>query len=683
MPSRRKTSELATLADRLIVRHLRVSLAEPRTRQNVQRRCTPEPLLERRVRCIAIVGAGASSTLFARGEKLATELEQEFMSEYEDRRAELFRLQRVYGLDPDHFETRLAAISRTPEGAQRVRQLIASRYNYRHPTILAYELLAHLLKHRFLDAIITFNFDEILDQSLDDELGAAEYRRLVSDRDCTNVVSDPDADDYLPIYIKLHGTAAEPESLRFTRESYYELPRKLTEVVEGLVNGQHCVIANVGSGMAGFDLHRLLRIPEQLEIYDLSKVPLDTEVCDAISAERCEPKGDSLFPQEERVGANFGLLTEEEPLSSGRRDCDGWMKSLVDEITRRSGASADPKRLAHVVRFRSVDRHEALADVMGAEASLSRWTIDPEKHRNDYVDYLRRRTIIELAFSGAKARGLAQVSWLAVDRCGEYYDRYRSEAIAAGEKVLSWRDLRSAAGLAENGWLPDVVEAQPDLCARDAGDTYDNGLWKLREFVPKALAAQVVNQIGNSNTQAARLTRALKELQAGSEIEIHSTDDHVCAKTFDAPLVLSTVTALRVFTMELFTDSRPEDQIYISCETGEWLLEDHEMMELLARHEKIEVITAFELKKGELKTTYGDDGLTLKSINPWRHNRHMTIVCRGNTPMRAVYFARRLRTPLITPVYLGRPDDAARVMKTFELMRHEIEEEQGLAVVSA
>ncbi len=504
----------------------------------------------------------------------------------------------------------------------------------------------------------------------------------MSDRDCSNVVTDPDSDEYLPIYIKLHGTAAEPESLRFTRESYYELPRKITAVVEGLVNGQRCVIVNVGSGMAGFDLHRLLRIPEQLEVFDLSKVPLDAEVRNAITAERCEPKGDSLFPNEKREAAIFGLLTEEETSASARPGCDGWMKSLVEEIARRSGDSVDPKRLAHVVRFRSVDRHEALADVLGAEASLSRWTIDPAKHRSDYVDYLRRRTIIELAFSGAKARGLAQVSWLAVDRCGEYYDRYRSEAVAAGKKPVSWRDLRSAAGLAENDWLPDVVEAQAGLCAPDAGGTYDDGLWRLREFIPKALADQVVNQIGHSNTQAVRLTRALKELQAGSEIEIHSTDDHVCAKTFDAPLVLSTVTALRVFTMELFRDTRPEDRVYISCETGEWLLEDEEMVELLSRHENIEVITAFEFKSEELKSTYGDEGLTLRSINPWRHNRHMTIVCRGDTPMRAVYFARRLRTPLITPVYLGRPEDAARVMRTFELMRHEIEEEQGLAVVS-
>lgn len=49
----------------------------------------------------------------------------------------------------------------------------------------------------------------------------------------------------------------------------------------------------------------------------------------------------------------------------------------------------------------------------------------------------------------------------------------------------------------------------------------------------------------------------------------------------------------------------------------------------------------------------------------------MTVVCSGSAPSRAVYFARRLRSPLITPVYLEKPRDALRVKRTFDLMRLE------------
>jgi hypothetical protein len=668
--------ELDRLADRLIVRHLRVSLPEYESRRELQRDYAHEPLLTLRTRCVAVVGAGASAALFERGKALAASLEKQFASSPDEdaaRRAELFRLQRVYGLDPRDFETRLAALSRTPEVAQQVQMAIKQRYAYRHPTVLAYELLAHMLKHRFIDAIINFNFDELLDQSLDDELGHDEYRRLVSDRDCVSVVSDPDDGHYLPLYIKLHGTATEPESLRFTRDAYYKLPRGLLSEVEALFDSEHCTILNVGSAMTGFDLHRLLRIPEQLEIYDLSKYPLSAEVCDAITAERTHPPKDSLRSDEKRCRPHFGLPATGLPRRRAMK-CDGWLRRLMREIEQRSGSQADLRRLASLVRFRSVNRHEAVADVLGPRQPLSRWTRSPTRYRKDYVEHLRRRTILELALSGAKARGLAQVSWLAIDRCGMYYDLYRREARAAGVKPLRWNALRAAAGLDENKGFPDVVESHRRLCAKGARATLVNGRWSLREFKPKKLARQVVNELGLSDKNAVRnLEHALRELQTDSEVEIQPTDDRVCSKTFDAPLTLPTVTSLDIYTKRMFDDLDKDDEVYISCETGEWLLKNSGMAKLLQRQRKVVVITAFEFKMKELKRKFRGR-LRVETMDPWRHNRHMTIVCRRRQPWRAVYFARILRTPLITPVYLDSPADAVRVKGAFDLMLKQIAE---------
>lgn len=672
---RSKSSDLAELADQLIIRHLRVSIPAWNVRQELQRGQRLEPLLERKLRCVAVVGAGASETLFARGAALADELEEQFSSPNDkDRKAELFRLQRLYKLDPQDFETRLAALSRAPEVTQHVRQTIAERYGYRHPTILGYELLAHLLKHRFLDAIINFNFDELLDQSLDDELGPDGYRRLVSDRDCANVVRNPDDPDYLPLYIKLHGTAAEPDSLRFTREAYYALPRSMTDVVETLFDSGRCVIVNVGFGMTGLDLHRLLRVPQELKIYDLSPKSLSKDVCRDIASERSKPLDDSLRVHEVRPEPSFALLGDELSPRSPQMSCDDWMRRLVREIEQRSGKRAMPDRLAALVRFRSVDRHEAIADVLGPEAALSSWTQEPEGHRDDYVEYLKRRTIVELALSGAKARGLAQLSWLATDRCGTYYELYRREAQKTPVKPSSWNVVRSAAGLDENEWLPDVVESQPDLCGQKAGPTFDKGEWALREFVPRTLAAHVVNQIGNSHaTTKGHLAKALTNLQRGSEVEIQPTEDRVCSKAFDSPLTLPTVTSLDIFTKWLFNGLKPADEVYISCETGEWLIENEAMRDLLSKQDHVDVITAFYFKCKDLDDTYHGK-LKINTLNPWRHNRHMTIVCQGSSPSRAVYFARRLRAPLITPVYLDSARDAARLKHTFDLMRQEIDE---------
>lgn len=662
---------LEQLADRLITRHLRVSVPDPVTRNEIQRRRAPEPLLDR-VRCIAVVGASASSPLLKRGLELAESLE-ESEADNKAREAELFRLERVYGLDPKDFETRLAALSRTPPSAQWVKEQVSEQYQYRHPTILGYELLAHLLKHRFLDAIISFNFDELLDQSLDDELGERGYRRLVSDRDCVDVERDPNSPDYLPLYIKLHGTASEPDSLRLTRDAYFELPQRLTEVVRRVFKSRLAVIVNVGSAMTGFDLHRLLRIPEQVEIYDLSPKSLDVEVRDEIERERLDPKKDWLFGTRKRSKPEVYPLASEAPRRQAMQSCDRWMQQLSKEIEKRSGKYAEPGTLASLVRFRSTDRHEAVATIFGSAEMLDRWTTDPEenqaRYREEYAEYLRERTILELAFSGAKARGLAQLSWLALDRSGTYYDLFR-RAQKVGP-VVPWSTLRDYAGLSENKSLPDVVESDKELCGKQPPPTLsDEGVWALREFHPKSLASLVAVRLGKDQDgrEQRRLARTIKSLQEGSEVEIQATDDQVCAKAFDDPLTLPTLTALRVFTLSLFKDLEPDDEVYISCETGEWLLADSEMRELLARQLKVEVVTAFDFKERKLKNVYGDR-LELEAINPWRHNRHMTVVCSGSEPARAVYFARRLRAPMITPVYLRQARDARRVKRAFDLMR--------------
>jgi hypothetical protein len=662
-----KPDALDTLAGRLIIRNLQVSV--PRhleLRHELQRGLRPEPIFERQMRCIAVVGAGASAPLHRRGAQLAKELE-ELES---DRRAfddELSRLHRVYGLSRDDFETKLAALSRTPQTDQRVREQVSREYADRHPTVLGYELLAHLLKHRFLDAVISFNFDELLDQSLDDELGLSGYRRLISDRDCGDIVHDPDAPDYLPLYVKLHGTAAEPDSLRLTRDAYYRLPQGLMEEVGGLLKSEMTVVLNLGSAMTGFDLHRLPRIPKELEIYDLSFEALSSEVCLDISDERLRAKDDSIFKGERRKKPVFKLLPAEQPRKSKRFGCDQWMEALAGKIEEKSGKNADPKDLFSLVRFRSVDRHIAVARLLGEEQTFGRRDDIPGRDRDsDYLEYLRRRTIVELAFSGAKARGLAQVSWLAVDRSGAYYDLYRRIGRKGGER---WSMLRAAGGMDENDWLPDVVESREDLCGKDPVATRTaDGRWNLRQFDPVALAKHVGAKIGKSGSRDQKILReALQELQDGSEVEIQATDDQICSKAFDDPLTLPTITALRLFTASLFKDLRPEDEVYISCEIGEWLLDDPVTTELLLRQSKVEVVTAFDLKRGDLDEMY-EGRLTHRVINPWRHNRHMTVVCAGSSPSRAVYFARRLRSPLITPVYLEKPRDASRVKQTFDLM---------------
>ncbi len=79
------------------------------------------------------------------------------------------------------------------------------------PPLLVYELMAHLVKHGFIDHVITFNFDELLDVALPNELGDGAFLRIFSGYECVS-----DRDQEKPSLIKIHGTVSSPESMRFT-----------------------------------------------------------------------------------------------------------------------------------------------------------------------------------------------------------------------------------------------------------------------------------------------------------------------------------------------------------------------------------------------------------------------------------------------------------------------------------
>ena len=432
-----RTANMTSLADALIARHLRISVPEGSVRVRLETEREhgyPAELVERRMRCIAVVGAGGSAPLLDRGEELAATLELKYGRDD----VELERLALVNNLSPKDLETRLIALSRTPDAAAEVRDTISKKYNIRHPPVLAYELLAHLLKHRFLDAIISFNFDELLDRSLDDELDASEYANVVFERDCAEIQPDADADDDVPLYIKLHGTASEPASLRFTPDQYYSLPPQIVRTVRRLFTTEDCVIVNVGAGLGSFDFQKLLQIPDRLSIFNLSQTKLRGPVRREIRKERAKlstggddgtrKRKQDVSRTEARVEGIGGRPERDFPwlseCATGTADCNEQLETLVKVLVEKArrlgdakaGQVTQPLDEGPLVQFRATTRHEAVVTLLGSESSQDAGVtgVKPlegaaRAYPTAEIDYLRRRVILELAFAGAKARGSAFV----------------------------------------------------------------------------------------------------------------------------------------------------------------------------------------------------------------------------------------------------------------------------------
>lgn len=137
------------------------------------------------------------------------------------------------------FETYLQLLTRYYETST-VRDHLSKLYDgKRFYPCLFYDIVAHLLKHSFIDAVINFNFDELLDQAIEEEIGKDHFHYIFSDGHCQSI-------DKLtigkkikkPLYIKPHGTISHKSSLRFTKDHYFDVPKGIRTLLEQLLSGQ-------------------------------------------------------------------------------------------------------------------------------------------------------------------------------------------------------------------------------------------------------------------------------------------------------------------------------------------------------------------------------------------------------------------------------------------------------------
>ncbi len=213
---------------------------------------------------VVVVGAGASNDAcnLPTGEHAAKHLTDAFILKARVSRQlivqEIRRITIEYRLDRDDFEAVLLALSKFDQAT--VLDELNSMYSRRHYPSLTYEVLAHWLKHRFIDAIINFNFDELLDQAIDDELGAHGYYRVITDGDCQEDIARwrDERDRFrFPLYIKPHGTASHKSTMRFTRSSYSLLAPELVNLLVNLFDKEVDVIV-LGHAMQSVEFNDIL-----------------------------------------------------------------------------------------------------------------------------------------------------------------------------------------------------------------------------------------------------------------------------------------------------------------------------------------------------------------------------------------------------------------------------------------
>lgn len=163
-----------------------------------------------------------------------------------------------------------------------IRTLIKKLYNYSYGPTLFYQIVAHLFKNGFIDVVINFNFDELLDRTIAEELDEGSYDYIFSDGDCKSL-KELEFDGRLrqPLYIKPHGTVSHKSSLKFTKDDYHELPIDMRKFLEEVIGGtdissnkkiqKRVNLITVGFEMESLEFNEIikLKLPEKSSIFTL------------------------------------------------------------------------------------------------------------------------------------------------------------------------------------------------------------------------------------------------------------------------------------------------------------------------------------------------------------------------------------------------------------------------------
>lgn len=231
---------------------------------------------------IFVIGAGVScdATGFPLGQPMALSLMEKLLDS--EKKKELFEkhiadLGKEYAFDPDDFKTKLFALNKIDSinlVRHVVRELELRKSDYRSE---GYNILTRFLRDRYIDAVIDFNFDELLQISISKEQGTKQIALAVSDKEYEQVLKyyrKELARFHVPVHLKPHGSISREETLRFARKDFYRIEPGVFDIFSKLISDHPVKLVIIGFRMKLLDFTDRIRkiMHPDSEIYVIDKV---------------------------------------------------------------------------------------------------------------------------------------------------------------------------------------------------------------------------------------------------------------------------------------------------------------------------------------------------------------------------------------------------------------------------
>lgn len=368
-----------------------------------------------------------------------------------------------------------------------IKETLQNIYNQGEGVNLNYSIIAHLFKNRFIDIIINFNFDELLDRAIDEELGHTGYDKILSDGDC-KPIKDISIDKRLrqPLYIKPHGTASHKSTLRFTKDQYHELPLDMRNFIGDLIScekeqsGRPVNLITMGFNMESIEFNEILtnKLNPKSSIFNIFFH--SEEVDFKKEAKKVYDKVNSIFSSDNNTDSPNIFLIGSEFYSKGSHSF-----STSDKISLKSEdcslGNLSKILFENTLRFfnqlyepRNIHKHNLLSNIFGNRlfwnqnidkkdyiSFLKKINENPDANKNEpsdklsyypesyftSEDYFKDRVLIEILINLAINSGNFDLLSFIKGTPGYYYSKYYNKT---KENALALDDILSQIGISRN-----------------------------------------------------------------------------------------------------------------------------------------------------------------------------------------------------------------------------------------
>lgn len=343
---------------------------------------------------------------------------------------------------------------------------------------LFYEVIAHMFKHRFIDIIINLNFDELLDNAIEDAMGNTTYYRIIDQGQLKDFSQIAHNDRLrIPIYVKPHGSAFSKSSIRFTNEHYNELSsdlkRLLNDIFSDKVFNENFAINNfnilsAGYGFNDFDINNILfhNLNDSMQstcynyyIFDLKADEVRERIYENFAKwiGKTDPinkeAGNGKRSSDKKIQEEYQNIFVSR--SNSKITCFKCVKSNIDySVFDRKNIKSLGRYYLNLYKMirgnfstpftpQLLTRHELIIDLFPREVIIKNLN---KKSRNDNIDtaissttnYLLMRAVCMGIYELVKFKGVVPKDVLSTGRISKYYQKFR-EAVSinnsSSEKV--------------------------------------------------------------------------------------------------------------------------------------------------------------------------------------------------------------------------------------------------------